>query len=105
MQFCFHGTIPAACEAFERACDSFLCGGWTGPSARTNGERIAKRFAEISSSFRRPFLLFQGGRSIRERSSFISLQSSRPTSSERKPVKAEIAKKGSQSRSRGARNP
>src|ERR1700681_2698151 len=86
MQFCFHGTIPAACEAFERACESFLFAGLTGPSARTNGERIARRFAEISSSFRRPFLLLVGGRSIRERSSFISFQSRRPASSERKPV-------------------
>ena len=75
----------------------FFCG-FTEPASLANSFRIAPRFAGISMSLRRLFFPLLGRRSISRRFSFISLQSSRSTSARRSPVKAEIAKKGSQSR-------
>src|SRR6202043_2625332 len=88
--------MPAASAAFVIASASFFLG-LTEPSARANGDRIAMRFAGISSNLRFPFFDLLNGRSMRERPSLISDQSSRLTSSRRRPVKAEMAKNGTQS--------
>src|SRR6516225_2231279 len=88
---------PRSCSFIAR-CSFFF--GLTEPASRTKGFKILARFAGICSSLRRLFFPFSAGRSISDRSSFISVQSSRETSSRRSPVKAQIEKNGTQSRSR-----
>src|SRR5271165_2897037 len=60
--------------AVSIACCSFFFG-LTEPAYRTKGFKILARFAGISSSLWRLFFPFSAGRSISERSSFISVQS------------------------------
>jgi hypothetical protein len=92
---------PGATAVSIACCNFFF--GFTEPDSLPNSFRIAARFAGISMSLRRLFFPLLGGRSISRRSSFISPQSRRSTSARRSPVKAEIAKKGSHSRSRAAK--
>jgi hypothetical protein len=77
---------------------------WPNGTGFPKGFKILARFAGICSSLRRLFFPFSAGRSISDRSSFISVQSSRETSSRRNPVKAQIAKNGNRSRSRADKN-
>ena len=71
-----------------------LARGMIEPPVGKCGVSHLARFSGISTSFRRLFLLFSGGKSINRRSSLISDQSSLSTSARRRPVKALIVKKG-----------
>src|SRR6516162_6251547 len=95
--FCGQGLM----FAFSAASFMIICkpglGGGIAPFGFAYGFKIWKRFSAISMSLRFRFLDLEKGKSINFRSNLTSDQSSCSTSDRRNPVKAETAKKGTNS--------